>query len=132
MTHTLSADDRLDILELLARYVRAMDDADVEAFIACFTPEPELDILGKRVSGAAELRRFAEEYAAWPGRPGWQHHINAVTFEGGGERCQVRSYVMWITRSAEGEMTLRGCSNYLDDCVKSGGRWLFARHVAHH
>jgi len=132
MTEPLSTEDRLALTELLARYARAMDDADVEAFIACFTPEPELDILGKRVSGASELRLFAEDYAAWPGRPGWQHHINALTFEGDAERCRVRSYVMWITRGPDGEMTLRGCSNYLDDCVKMGGRWLFARHVAHH
>jgi len=131
MTTPLTADDRLAIFELLARYARAMDDGDVEAFIGCFIPEPELDVLGQEISGAAELRRFVEDYAKWPGRPGWQHHINAVIFEGEGDRCRVKSYVLWVSRGPEGELSLRGSANYLDDCVKEGGRWLFARHVAH-
>jgi hypothetical protein len=132
MTAPLSADDRLAILELLARYARAMDDGDVEAFIGCFISEPELDILGKRVTGSAELRLFVEDYCGWPGRPGWQHHINAVIFDGDSQRCHVKSYVMWITRGPDGEMTLRGCSNYADDCVRTAEGWRFARHVAHH
>jgi hypothetical protein len=39
---------------------------------------------------------------------------------------------MWISREPDGEIRFRGASNYLDDCVKLGGRWLFDVHVAHH
>jgi hypothetical protein len=128
MTERLSAEDRMDILELLARYAHAMDDGDSAAFMSCFIPEPVLDVGYRMVTGSSELREFADYYAKKPGRP-WYHHISTVSFEGDAERCQARSYLLFTTKGADGDPKVSGWANYLDDCVKVDGHWLFAKHT---
>jgi uncharacterized protein (TIGR02246 family) len=129
MAGRLTAEDRLEILDLLGRYAHAQDDGDPERFLSCFIPDAELDIGYRLVSGAAELREFADYFAKKPGRPGWQHHITTVSMDGDDEHCSVRSYLVWLTRNAEGASQISGHADYFDECVKVDGRWLLARHV---
>lgn len=46
MAAPLSADDRLAIIELMAKYAWAIDTGDVEAYVACFTPDALLSMRG--------------------------------------------------------------------------------------
>src|SRR5688572_9573909 len=128
MAGRMSVEDRLDVLDLLARYAHAQDEANIEGFLGCFTPDAHLDLPDKQVSGP-DLRAFAEYFAAKPGRPGWQHHITNSVIDGDGDRCRVKSLLLWITRDAEGRSVLSGQATYIDDCVKTDGRWLIARHT---
>lgn len=124
----LSAEDRMDVLDLLARYGQAMDGTDPQAFLDCFIPDAELDIGYRTVKGADELREFADYFAAKPGRP-WYHHITTTTFSGDAERVHTRSYLLMTSLDAEGKSQVHGCAVYLDEFVKHEGNWLFARHT---
>ena len=66
----LTADDRLEIIDLLARYAYAMDGTDPQAFLDCFIPDAELDIGYRTVKGAAELRREFPPTISPPSRAG--------------------------------------------------------------
>jgi hypothetical protein len=129
MAEPLSVEDRLDILDLMARYSHAQDEGDVEAFIACYVADPVLDVTYKTVEGAAALREFAEYFAAKPGRPGWQHHITSSVIDGDSERCTVKSHLLFIVRDPQEGSKVSGHATYYDDCLKQDGRWRIARHV---
>lgn len=128
MTERLSADDRMEVLDLLARYAHAMDGTDPQAFLDCFIPDAEMDIGYRTVKGEVEMREFADYFAAKPGRP-WYHHITTIAFEGDARRCRTRSYLLMTNLDEQGRTQLAGCANYLDEFVKVDGRWLFARHT---
>jgi hypothetical protein len=124
----LTADDRLAIMDLLARYAYAMDGTDPAAFLACFIPDAEMDIGYRTVKGEAEMSEFADYFAAKPGRP-WYHHITTISIEGHAGSARSRSYMLMTNLDEEGRTQHAGCCNYLDEFVKVDGRWLFARHT---
>lgn len=128
MPEPLSADDRLQLFDLLARYAHAQDTGGPEDFLACFAPGAELDTGEKQIKGDAALRDFADYYAKKPGRP-WQHHITTIAIEGDGARARIRSYLMLIARDEKGASVLTGHATYVDECVKLDGRWLLAQHT---
>jgi hypothetical protein len=128
MAERLTAEDRLEIMDLLARYCQAQDDGSPGDFLACFIPDAEMDVTYRTVAGEAEMQAFADYFAAKPGRP-WQHHVTTTSMQGDAERCRVRSYMLLFTRNAQGESQLSGHADYLDECVKVDGRWLMAKHV---
>jgi uncharacterized protein (TIGR02246 family) len=129
MAARLTVEDRLDVLDLLARYAHAQDEADIEGFLGCFTTDAVLDLPDKQVAGADDLRAFAEYFAAKPGRPGWQHHITNSVIDGEGDSCRVKSFLLWITKDGEGRSVVSGQATYIDDCVKTDGGWRIARHA---
>ena len=124
----LTADDRLAIMDLLARYAHAMDGTDPAAFLACFIPDAEMDIGYRTVKGEAEMREFADYFAAKPGRP-WYHHITTISIEGHAARARSRSYMLMTDLDEQGRTQHAGCCNYHDEFVKVDGCWLFARHT---
>lgn len=124
----LTADDRLAIMDLLARYAYAMDGTDPAAFLACFIPDAEMDIGYRTVKGEAEMSEFADYFAAKPGRP-WYHHITTISIEGHAGSARSRSYMLMTNLDEEGRTQPAGCCNYLDEFIKVDGRWLFARHT---
>jgi hypothetical protein len=125
---SLTADDRLEIMDLLARYAYAMDGTDPQAFLACFIADAEMDIGYRTVKGEAEMREFADYFAAKPGRP-WYHHITTISIEGDADQARSRSYMLMTDLDGEGRTRHAGCCNYLDEFVKQNGRWLFAKHT---
>lgn len=127
MPGPLTADDRLDIADLLARYAHAMDGTDPQAFLACFIPDAEMDIGYRTVSGEAEMREFADYFTAKPGRP-WYHHISTIAIEGDQERARSRSYMLMTDLDEQGRTRHAGCCTYFDEFVKIDDRWLMARH----
>lgn len=44
MPLALTPEDRLDILDLMARYAWAIDTGDTDAYVACFTPDAVLNM----------------------------------------------------------------------------------------
>ena len=105
-----------------------MDGSDPQAFLDCFIPDAEMDIGYRTVKGEAEMREFADYFAAKPGRP-WYHHITTISIEGDAERCRSRSYMIMTVLDEAGGTKLNGSCNYLDEFVKVDGRWLFAKHT---
>ena len=68
----LSAEDRLDIMDLYARYAWAMDSGDTEGFLDVFLPDATL-FMSRTATGHAELRAWHERFLKDSGFPGSQH-----------------------------------------------------------
>jgi hypothetical protein len=126
----LSAIDRIEIHERLARYAWALDTGDVEAFVECFHPEGELlwDSFAEPASwrGATRLRGFAEYFRALPESAGRQHHVTNIVIDALDDGARVRSYVAVALRQPEGAVALTVLGHY-DDWLARGddSAWRF-------
>ncbi len=129
----LTVRDRLEIQDLLARYAWALDTGDIEALLACFTPDAvvieEVFEDPDRWEGHDGIRRLARHYSAAPDFPGRQHHVSQVLISGTAEQCAVRSFAFVTECRGEPPYVLRFAGYYEDDVIKRRGRWLFSRRV---
>jgi uncharacterized protein (TIGR02246 family) len=133
----MTALDYEEIRQLAARYVRAVDFGDADAFAACFTPGGSIVLVGQPpdfpkaglIQGTADLRRLCSENFA--GTQGHVRHWNSPpVIEGDGETATMSSYLAVMR---VGEAPLAGVivtAVYWDTLVKVGGRWLFAERQA--
>ena len=97
----MTALDYEEIRQVLARYDRAIDFGDADAFAACFTPDGFLEVTGlpsdaahegRRYAGHPALRTFAAElYAGLQGHV--RHCNNLPVIEGDGQRATMFSYL---------------------------------------
>ena len=94
----LTADDRLALYEMAARYSRAQDLLDVEAYLSNLTPAARVtDTHGEQFVGHAALRaRFERRRELYP-EPR-QHFIGQPWIEGNSARCVMRMYWIVILR----------------------------------
>jgi uncharacterized protein (TIGR02246 family) len=127
MASRLTADDKLEIIELATRYARAADVCDEETFGDVFAPDGVLIIRGETIGGPEEVRaRLRQRWANAPEPPLGQHHVSDFVFDGDAERCTSRCYVTMLVAAADGvRTTVMG--HYVDEVVKRGGRWFFAK-----
>jgi uncharacterized protein (TIGR02246 family) len=126
MAPDLTADDRFAILDLMARYAWAIDTGDVEAYVACFSPDAVLSMRGVPNRGHDAIRTYVTGVENRPDFPGRQHHHDEVRIEGDGERCSVKSYSTISQRFEDGETKIVFAGIYRDVVVKLDERWLFA------
>jgi len=126
----LSADDRLDIIELHARYSWAYDCSDPEEAAATFTEDAVIDAFGAEAArgraGIADLIRTL--YGSERGDLDWQHHNGHFIFDGNGDACTVYNYWSLLKgNAATVEYSVRSFGYYRSECVKVDGEWLIAR-----
>jgi ketosteroid isomerase-like protein len=129
----LSVADRIAISDLLAEYAWALDTGDVDALVACFTPDAlvieEVFEDPDQWEGRENIRRFAEHYFGVPNFPGRQHHVSQLLVKGDSKRCSARSFAFVTECHAEPPYTLRFAGYYEDKLVKVRNRWLFRERV---
>ncbi|OYW45929.1 MAG: hypothetical protein B7Z08_04710 [Sphingomonadales bacterium 32-68-7] len=133
----MSARDRAEIADLMARYLLAMDYHDADAYAACFTEHGVLDYAMGRLEGraaiAAEARVFKDKIAAvfkdWQGRPAKLRHLvhqKALRIEG--DRAWHTGLWWEMTNGGpEGSVATPSFGTYEDELARIDGRWLFAR-----
>lgn len=132
-TYTLSAGDRLEIHELLARYAWSLDTGDEEGFLACFAADAELvwaafEPAG-RWQGHAALRRFIAWFRQQQESAGRQHHVSNIVVTATPEGARARSYVLVALASGDGPHRLNVMGHY-DDIVTRGAQgWRLSRRV---
>ena len=130
----LTAEDRLDIQELFARYSWGIDLADPEKVVSCFADDAWFDHLWQgRVQGHAAILKNLEEL--WYDRQAWwygrQHLFNhqlmeAVVTDEGEEGARVQSFYQILQFNVDyGTNFVFGIGTRDDVCVKRGGKWLF-------
>jgi hypothetical protein len=120
----LSAEDRLDLMELYARYAWAMDSGDLEAFEKTVTPEVKLFGKGQNFEGLAAVRAWEEGFLRDPGFPGTQHFYTNFIMRGDGETAEVRAYVARLYgMPGTSNCQLLWLGYYIDTCVKRNGMW---------
>ena len=130
----LTADDRLDIQELFARYSWAIDLADPELAVSCFADDGYFDHLWQgRVQGHDAIIKNLEEL--WYDRQHWwfgrQHLFNHFlmtpeTTPEGEEGARVKSFFQIIQFNVDyGTNFVFGIGTRDDLCVKLDDKWLF-------
>lgn len=121
----LSADDRLSILETIARYNLAADRRDVEATVSLYADDGFIDGDFQARPGdefAADLEKIFEMEGTLKRHMSVNHVI-----EGGEDRATIDSLLVVV----EGEEAPGvGASALIrDEMVKRDGRWLITRHT---
>ncbi|HEU4626291.1 MAG TPA: nuclear transport factor 2 family protein [Steroidobacteraceae bacterium] len=126
----LTAEDRLDIQELFAKYAWAIDLADADAAVACFAPDAYFDHLWQgRVQGHAAILKNLKEL--WYDRQHWwygrQHLFSHFLMTPEGESgARVKSFFQIVQFNVDyGTNFLFGIGTRNDLCVKQNGVWLF-------
>ena len=129
----LTVADRVAINDLLAEYAWALDTGDVDALVACFTPDAlvleEVFEDADRWEGRDEICRFAEHYFNVPNFPGRQHHVTQLLVKGNSKQCSARSFAFVTECQGEPPYTIRFAGYYQDKLVKVRNRWLFRERI---
>jgi hypothetical protein len=119
----LSADDRLALHELYARYAYAFDGADGDVWSALFTPDGVFVLPdGTAVSGTDELRKFV--VARSDDAPGMRHLMTNILLDESGDGALGRAYFLAFRLGGDGQFRLRNFGRYEDEFVRAGGGWL--------
>ena len=126
--HRLSAEDRLDILDLIARYTHTLDSGDLDGYVENFAPDATLF---ERCHGREEIRAYVaqlmKEGRAGPlpnGEVVYRHFAQMPTIDASdAEHATVHSYLLWVNRGPEPPVS--SAAEYLDTCIKLDGRWYF-------
>lgn len=127
-TRPLTAEDRLDILDLVARYASALDRGDVDMYVNNFAPDATLF---DRAHGRDEIRQLVldlqKEGRAGPlpdGDVAYRHFAQSVTIDAESEtRARVHSYLLWVFMGTE--PPVKAAAEYNDIVVKIDGSWYF-------
>lgn len=117
----LTADDRLAIAEVLARYCYHIDQRRWETFGELFTDDCRLDfgaVMGP-FEGRDGLARFTQTLDATG--VDMRHYTTNLVLHGDGARATAESYVLALTGPTGSRMQTTG--RYNDELVKENGRW---------
>jgi uncharacterized protein (TIGR02246 family) len=118
-------EDRFAVQDLVASYCRAIDDRDLDAFVALFTTDARMRHQDgvMDVSGRDALRAYYAERFPTYGVTFHYPHAHALTFDGPDAASG------WVTAHAEmelgGEFVL-AAFRYSDRYAREEGRWRFA------
>ena len=119
----LTAEDRLDIQELMARYSRAIDFRRFEELPGFFTEDCTLDfgaVMGSH-EGRDGVSRFGDTLAGLPLT--MRHYVTNCIIEGEGAQAKAVTYVLAFTGPKGGALTPT-TGRYEDELRKVDGRWL--------
>lgn len=127
---TIPAQDRLDIIELMALYAWAYDTQNATALGATFTAEGELEVFGRVLAGGRiGFADFMATARDMKGEHGWQHLANHHVFRDyDGTACAVYSYyTMAQANPAGAEVSMQAMGYYASICRRTPEGWKFAR-----
>src|ERR1051325_6495189 len=125
----LTADDRLDIMDLIARYAYTLDSGDLDGYVNNFAPN---GVLFENHQGREAIRSYVaslmEQGRAGPlpnGDVAYRHFVGSPVIDGDAEKAVVHSYLLWVNMGSEPPVS--AAAEYTDDVVKVDGKWYFAR-----
>jgi hypothetical protein len=123
----LSADDRLDIMDLIARYAYTLDSGDLDGYVRNFAPN---GVLFEQHHGQDQIREYVamlmRQGRAGPlpsGDVAYRHFVGAPVIDGDGSNATVHSYLLWVNMGSDPPVS--SAAEYTDEVVKLDGRWVF-------
>jgi hypothetical protein len=132
MSETMTPEDRLEVIDLIARYAECVDEADVDGYAALFTSDAVVQHSAGTVRGRDQIREWvaglAREDRIGP-NSSLKHFLGLPVIRGDGQRCTARTYVLIPRMMEAGDISTRLAGAYRDEIVKHEGVWLFARRV---
>ncbi|MGC1459055.1 MAG: nuclear transport factor 2 family protein [Steroidobacteraceae bacterium] len=128
-----SAQDRMEIYELFARYSWALDTGDTDGYVALFTEDAEVteetrsgDLEVRK--GRAEIRKLVLKFHDRADFPGHQHQMAQFVFDpdpqARPDHWVVRSYGWATINNRMGPPQLHWCGHVRDVVAKVNGTWL--------
>lgn len=121
-----STANKIEIMELIARYSHAIDGRDAEGFAGCFTEDGELLFNGKVHAHGRD--GFLAMIRNAPDRR-YRHFTSNIVIEGDDETAKVKCYVMAFRAEEElGPPYI--IAQYSDVVVRVGESWLLKRREA--
>jgi uncharacterized protein (TIGR02246 family) len=124
----LSAEDRLDIMDLIARYAYTLDQGDLDGYVDNFAPD---GVLFEDHRGRDAIREYVamlmRQGRAGPlpnGDVAYRHFVGSPVIDGAGDRATVHSYLLWVNMGSSPPVS--AAAEYTDQTVKLDGRWYFA------
>jgi uncharacterized protein (TIGR02246 family) len=125
---TLSAADRVDILDVITRADQAASDRDTEGYLRLFTPDAVLDGAQGRHAGRDALRAAVGPVWAAEGPATWHLTLNPVVEaldSDDGPRAVVRSVLLIIDPASP--VAIRGAAAITQTLVRLDGSWYVSR-----
>jgi hypothetical protein len=126
-TNRMTADDRLAIMDLIARYAYTLDSGDLDGYVKNFAPD---GVLFEDHRGQAQIREYVamlmRQGRAGPlpgGDVAYRHFVGAPVIDGDASRATVHSYLLWVNMGSEPPVS--AAAEYTDECIKLDGRWKF-------
>lgn len=116
--------DRLEILDCIHRYARALDRHDDEQLTSVFH-EDALDNHGPWVGGRTAFVRWAN-HECHDHLHAHMHHITTHSCEIDGATAHTESYVQFVHRHRDGRTVTVGGGRYIDRLEKRDGEWRIA------
>ena len=123
---TLSAADRLGILDVITRADEAASRRDADGYVALFTPDAVLDGAQGRHAGREELRASVGPIWAAEGPATLHLTLNPVIEPGHAEDQAVARSVLLIVDPAQ-PPALRAAAAITQELRRVDGSWLIAR-----
>jgi hypothetical protein len=128
----MSIEDRLEVMDLLARYAECVDTADIGGYADLFLPDGVVQHSAGTVQGREAIRVWVaglEQEGRIGPKSNLKHFLGLPVIRGDGQRCTARTYVLIPRQMETGEISTRLAGTYRDEIVKQDGHWLFERHV---
>jgi hypothetical protein len=129
----LTVDDRLDIMDLAARYAWAMDGGMPDDYAGVFVPDAVHDPGQGRYLGRDAIHGMEAGFPSDAAFPGTKHLVSQFIIEGNTNRASVRMYVARFTAvPGTSSVELAWTGYYTDTVVKVDGIWYFEQKKAHY
>jgi ketosteroid isomerase-like protein len=117
----LTAQDYIDIQQLYARYAWVIDAADVEGYVALYTPDGSFNAF----TGADGLRKFMKGAGPAGTRRHWNSNL-VITPSPGGANGKV--YLVLVETGAK-PPNMAFAGRYEDQLVKTAAGWRFKKRL---
>ena len=133
MPNTMTAQDKLDVMELIARYAQCIDGGDLDGYVANFVADGVIDWGNGVCNGREEIRHWVGGLMAG-GRIGGvpavtRHFVGLPYVSGDSVRAKARTYVTIFTLTEAGRVWVPSVGSYTDTVVKTPEGWLFQKRI---
>ncbi len=119
----LTAEDRLDIIELTATFDNAMDSEDIEKYLGTFIENGELAGFWGSTKGKENLRAEFPQLLDTFAR-GRRHLLTNHEVTGNGNSATMYSYLTVFNRDTP---NMAGSGTFNDEVIKVDGKWFFKK-----
>jgi hypothetical protein len=119
--------DILEIQQILARYVIALDSRAPQLLLACFTEDAQLSLGGVAISNITEYAKLCE--TALPALDATHHHLSLPAIQVEGDRAWARCYftAQHVKNSLAPDHSLLIAGWYDDELVRTPAGWRIAK-----